>query len=46
VQQINKLLKDFENMKKMMKQMKGMEKGFKKAAKKGSKKGLFDKLPF
>jgi signal recognition particle subunit SRP54 len=42
VQQINKLLKDFENMKKMMKQMKGMEKGFKK----GAKKGLFGKLPF
>ncbi|KZL94460.1 signal recognition particle protein [Clostridium magnum] len=42
VQQVNKLLKDFENMKKMMKQMKGMEKGFKK----GAKKGLFGKLPF
>lgn len=43
VQQVNKLLKDFENMKKMMKQMKGMEKSFKK----GAKKGLFGgKLPF
>ena len=40
IQQINKLLKDFEGMKKMMKQMKGMEKTFKK------KKGLFGKLPF
>lgn len=38
VQQINKLLKDFEAMKKMMKQMKGMQKGY--------KKGMFDKLPF
>lgn len=42
IQQVNKLLKDFESMKKMMKQMKGMEKGFKK----GAKKGLFGKLPF
>lgn len=40
IQQINKLMKDFEGMKKMMKQMKGMEKTFKK------KKGLFGKLPF
>ncbi|MHC1721248.1 MAG: signal recognition particle protein [Clostridiaceae bacterium] len=38
IQQINKLLKDFESMKKMMKQMKGMQKGY--------KKGMFDKLPF
>lgn len=38
IQQVNKLLKDFENMKKMMKQMKGMQKGF--------KKGLFGKMPF
>ncbi|MCJ8173077.1 signal recognition particle protein [Clostridium botulinum] len=38
VQQVNKLLKDFEASKKMMKQMKGMEKGL--------KKGLFGKLPF
>jgi len=38
IQQVNKLLKDFENMKKMMKQMKGMQKGF--------KKGMFGKLPF
>ena len=42
VQQVNKLLKDFEMMKKMMKQMKGMQKGLKKHA----KKGLFGKLPF
>ncbi|MBE6068244.1 MAG: signal recognition particle protein [Clostridium lundense] len=40
IQDINKLLKQFEEMKKMMKQMKGMQKGFKK------KKGLFGKLPF
>jgi signal recognition particle subunit SRP54 len=38
IQQINKLLKDFENMKKMMKQMKSMQKGY--------KKGLFGKSPF
>lgn len=38
VQQINKLLKDYENMKKMMKQVKGMQKS--------SKKGLFGKFPF
>jgi len=38
VQQVNKLLKDFEMMKKQMKQMKGMLKG--------SKKGMFGKLPF
>ncbi|KAJ51539.1 signal recognition particle subunit SRP54 [Clostridium tetanomorphum] len=40
IQQVNKILKDFETMKKMMKQMKGMQKGFAK------KKGLFGKLPF
>lgn len=40
IQDINKLLKQFEEMKKMMKQMKGMQKGFMK------KKGLFGKLPF
>ncbi|NMM65666.1 signal recognition particle protein [Clostridium sp. P21] len=39
VQQVNKILKDFENMKKMMKQMKGMQKSF-------NKKGMFGKLPF
>jgi signal recognition particle subunit SRP54 len=38
IQQINKLMKDFENMKKMMKQVKGMQKGL--------KKGMFGKLPF
>lgn len=38
VQQVNKLLKDFENMKKMTKQMKSMQKS--------SKKGLFGKFPF
>lgn len=38
VQQVNKLLKDFENMKKMTKQMKSMQKN--------NKKGLFGKLPF
>ena len=38
VQQVNKLLKDFEMMRKMMKQMKNMQKGH--------KKGLFGKLPF
>ncbi|MBU5482757.1 signal recognition particle protein [Clostridium sp. MSJ-11] len=40
IQQVNKLLKDFDGMKKVMKQMKGMEKSFMK------KKGLFGKLPF
>ena len=40
IQQVNKVLKDFEAMKKMMKQMKGMQKNFSK------KKGLFGKLPF
>jgi len=38
VQQVNKLLKDFEMMKKQMKQMKGMLKG--------SKKSMLGKLPF
>ncbi|WP_035290666.1 signal recognition particle protein [Clostridium sp. KNHs214] len=38
VQQVNRLLKQFEAIRKMMKQMKGMQKGF--------KKGLFGKLPF
>jgi signal recognition particle subunit SRP54 len=38
IQEINKLLKEFESMKKMMKQMKGMQKGY--------KKGMFGKLPF
>lgn len=42
IQAVNKLLKDFEMMKKMMKQMKGMGG---KAGKFG-KKGLFGKLPF
>ncbi|NME95027.1 signal recognition particle protein [Clostridium cochlearium] len=40
VQQVNKILKDFESMRKMMKQMNGIQKGFKK------KKGLFGKFPF
>lgn len=40
IQQVNKILKDFESMRKMMKQMNGMQKGFKK------KKGLFGKFPF
>ncbi len=38
IQQINKLLKDFENMKKMTKQMKSMQRN--------NKKGLFGKFPF
>ncbi|MGK0468471.1 signal recognition particle protein [Clostridium sp.] len=38
VQQVNKLLKDFEMMKKMMKQAKG--------AQKPGKKGMFGKMPF
>jgi signal recognition particle subunit SRP54 len=38
IQGVNKILKDFESMKKMMKQMKGMTKP--------GKKGLFGKLPF
>lgn len=42
IQQVNKLLKDFDKMKKMMKQFSGMQSGMKK----GFKKGLFGKLPF
>lgn len=42
IQEVNKLLKDYEMMKKMMKQMKGM--GSKLG--KFGKKGLFGKLPF
>ncbi|MEA4826282.1 MAG: signal recognition particle protein [Clostridium sp.] len=38
VQQVNKLLKDFQMMKKMMKQMKNQPKSF--------KKGMFGKFPF
>ena len=38
IQQINKLLKDFENMKKMTKQMKSKQRN--------NKKGLFGKFPF
>lgn len=38
IQQINKLLKDFQMMKKMMKQMKNSPKSF--------KKGMFGKFPF
>lgn len=38
IQQVNKLVKDFETMRKMMKKAKGMQKK--------SKKGLFGKLPF
>ncbi|GLC32731.1 signal recognition particle protein [Clostridium omnivorum] len=38
VQEVNKLLKQFEMMKKMTKQMKGMQKGM--------KKGIFGKMPF
>ena len=38
VQQVNKLLKDYENMRKLMKQTKGMQKNM--------KKGLLGKLPF
>lgn len=38
VQQVNKLLKDFQMMKKMMKQMKGQQKAL--------KKGMFGKFPF
>lgn len=38
VQQVNKLLKDFQNMKKMMKQMKNQYKP--------SKRGMFGKFPF
>lgn len=42
VQDVNKLLKNFEQMKKTMKQFKGMQNGMKK----GMKKGLFGKMPF
>ena len=38
VQQVNKLLKDFQMMKKMMKQMKNQQKSF--------KKGMFGNFPF
>lgn len=38
IQEVNKLLKQFEGMKKMMKQMKGLQKN--------AKKGLLGKLPF
>ncbi|MCM8710600.1 signal recognition particle protein [Clostridium sp. SYSU_GA19001] len=38
VQEVNKFLKEFEMMKKVMKQTKNMQKGF--------KKGIFGKLPF
>ncbi|WP_368487668.1 signal recognition particle protein [Clostridium sp. BJN0013] len=38
IQSVNKLLKDFEKIKKAMKQFNGMKKGF--------KKGLFGKFPF
>lgn len=38
IQDLNKFLKEFEMMKKMMKQTKNMQKGF--------KKGMFGKLPF
>lgn len=38
VQQVNKLLKDFQMMKKMMKQMKNQQKSF--------KRGMFGKIPF
>ena len=38
IQEINKFLKEFEMMKKLMKQTKNMQKGF--------KKGMFGKLPF
>lgn len=40
IQQVNKLIKDFENMSKLMKQFKGFGKG------KFGKKGFFPKLPF
>lgn len=38
IQDVNKVIKGFDNMKKMMKQMGSMQKG--------GKKGLFGKLPF
>lgn len=40
IQQVNKLIKDFENMSKLMKQFNGLGKG------KFGKKGFFPKLPF
>ncbi len=40
IQQVNKLIKDFENMSKVMKQFKGFGKG------KFGKNGIFPKLPF
>ena len=40
IQQVNKLIKDFENMSKIMKQFKGLGKA------KFGKKGFFPKLPF
>lgn len=40
IQQVNKLIKDFENMSKVMKQFKGFGKG------KFGKKGIFPKFPF
>jgi len=40
IQEINRFLKDFENMKKTMKQFKGMEKSI------GRRKGLLGKFPF
>lgn len=40
IQEVNRFLKDFENMKKTMKQFKGMEKSI------GKRKGLFGKMPF
>ncbi len=40
IQEVNRFLKDFENMKKTMKQFKGMEKSLSK------RKGLFNKFPF
>ncbi|WP_446899490.1 signal recognition particle protein [Clostridium sp. LBM24168] len=40
IQQVNRLLKDFEKIKKMMKQFNGMN------SKKGFNKGMFGKLPF
>lgn len=40
IQQVNRLLKDFEKIKKIMKQFNGI------SSKKGFKKGMFGKLPF
>ncbi|NEU03315.1 MULTISPECIES: signal recognition particle protein [Clostridium] len=42
IQEVNKLLKHYETMKKMMKNMKGMQKNTQRQM----KKGLFGKLPF